>query len=80
MIIGLSERCIVGSVEWIDYMDESVPGGYRENIPVMILREATAEEWVIDARSRSSRKEANAEFLLRMRQFPDAHFYDVSVD
>lgn len=78
MIIGLAGSAVLGSIERIDLLDGTK---WLEDVPVMILREATAEEWLREYVDRGrSIEEARERLRIRTRQFPSVRFYEVSVD
>jgi len=65
-------------MECIDMIDGA---SFHSNVPIMIIREATAEEWVNQRVLNGGSEQAARQALkIRLGQFPDAKFYDVSVD
>jgi hypothetical protein len=77
MIIGFNKPAGIGMIARIDIVkgDE-----IYQNVPVMILREATVEEWLADAVDRYGEQKGRAVLAERLSQFPGAVFYDVSID
>lgn len=77
MIIGFNEPAPIGTITRIDIIKGEE---YYADVPVMVMRAATVDEWLADAVDRYGEKEGRAILAERLAQFPNAVFYDVSID
>lgn len=77
MVIGINEPCQIGAIVRLDLIDGDK---FREDIPVMILREATHEEWVSDRQGYYTEDDARQALARRLDQFPLARLYHVGMD
>lgn len=77
MIIGFNKPARIGAIERIDIVKGE---DLYEDVPVMILREASVEEWLADAVDRYGETKGRVVLAERLSQFPGAVFYDVSID
>jgi hypothetical protein len=77
MIIGQYRKLEIGSIH---YGITDTQWNRHPNMPYKIIREATQEEWVQDAKEAGGTEE-DIEYALRLAQgCGGGHYYEVSID